>query len=95
MNLNIRNEEINAKIIIAVKKATFAVAKRSSMYTITVCTRYKSVFVVGGTVILLLVQNFLLTLKIAISKSNSLAQCAETKKLSWIFLKTNSFSYLR
>ena len=27
MNLNIRNEEINAKIIIAVKKATFAVAK--------------------------------------------------------------------
>ena len=81
--MNTRNKEINAKIIVAVKKATFAVAK--VMYTITVCTIYKSVFVVGVTVILLLVQNFLLTLKIAISKSNSLAQCVETKETFFDF----------
>ena len=65
-----RDEEINAKIIIAVKKETSAVAKvHVHNY---VCTIYKSVFVVGVTVILLLVQNFLLTLKIAILQSDSL-----------------------
>ena len=83
MNLNIRNEEINAKIIIAVKRQLLQLQR--SMYTITVCTIYKSVFVVGVTVILLLVQNFLLTLKISISKSNSLAQCVETKETFFHF----------
>ena len=59
-----RNEEINSRIIIAVKKATFAVAKihvhNYSLYYIQIC------FVVRVTVVLILIQNFLLALKIAI-----------------------------
>ena len=83
MNLNIRNEEINAKILVAVKKAAFAVAKvhvhNYCLYYIQIC------FYCRSYVIPLLVQNFLLTIKIAISKSNSLAQYAETKETFFDF----------
>ena len=52
MNLNIRNEEINAKIIIAVKKATFAVAKvhvhNYCLYYIQICLCCRSY---GNTII--------------------------------------------
>ena len=78
-----RNEEINAKIIIAVKKATFAVAKvhvhNYCLYYIQIC------FCCRSYVIPFLVENFLLTLKITISKSNSLALYAETKETFFDF----------
>ena len=57
MNLNMRNEEITAKIIIAVKKATFAVAK---VHVHNYCPYYIQIcFCCRSYVIPLLVQKFL------------------------------------